>query len=101
MARILANKRIFIVEDNLRNRTIAQTFLEDEGAKTAFERWGKNTVDAALAFCPIDVVLMDLMFPGDVSGYDIFEEFKKHPQLVSIPVLLVTASDPVLEMPKA
>ena len=38
---LLVNKRIFIVEDNLANRTIMQLLLEKHGAQVSFEVAGK------------------------------------------------------------
>jgi CheY-like chemotaxis protein len=100
MALILHKKRIFIVEDDLFNRSIMQTLLERQGAVIAFERWGADTVERLQAFSPVDIILMDLMFPNDVTGYDIFDKVRAHTEFDHIPIVAVSASDPSSEIPK-
>jgi len=41
------------------------------------------------------------MLRDNVSGYDIFDELKRTPELASIPIVAVSASDPTIEIPKA
>lgn len=97
---LLQNKRIFIVEDNLANRAIEQILLEQEGARTAFERWGTHTIEKLRQFAPVDIILLDLMFPNDVTGYDIFDEIRKYEEFRHIPIVAVSASDPASAIPK-
>lgn len=100
---LLKNKRIFYVEDDVKNRAIAQMMLEREGALLSFERWGRT--DEALAhleeFLPIDLILLDLMFPRGVSGYDVYLAMQQVATLKAIPVVAVSASDPSIEIPRA
>ena len=56
---ILEDRRIFIIEDNLENRSIAQMLLEAEGATIAFDRWGKDFINKMRKFAPIDIILLD------------------------------------------
>jgi CheY-like chemotaxis protein len=97
----LQNKRIFIVEDNLANRAIEQMILERHGAKTAIERYGTDTIEKLKAFAPIDVIVMDLMLPEGVSGFDVADSIRQMPQFSHIPIVAVSASDPAEAMPKA
>jgi two-component system, cell cycle response regulator DivK len=97
---LLKNKRIFIVEDNLENRAIAQIMLEYEGAKTAIDRWGVDTVARLRAFAPVDLILLDLMFPYEVSGYDVFDQIRAEDDLKAIPIVAVSAADPSQAIPK-
>lgn len=99
---LLLNKRIFYVEDNVQNRAIVQLILEREGAKVHFERWGGEDAFVRLkAFMPVDLILLDLMFPKNVSGYDIFDQLRADPDFAHIPVIAVSAADPGAEIPKA
>jgi CheY-like chemotaxis protein len=99
---VLKSKRIFYIEDDLKNRAIAQTILERAGATVGFERWGRDDGIARLeGFKPIDVILLDLMFPGGVTGYMIFDVINAHPDFAAVPVIAVSASDPTVEIPKA
>lgn len=96
----LQNKRIFLIEDNLENRAIMQILLEQNGATTSFERWGTNTVKRLRAFVPVDIILLDLMFPRGVTGYDIFDSIREHSEFDNIPIVAVSASDPSTAIPK-
>ncbi len=98
---ILNQKKIFIVEDDLINRAIIQLLLEKHGAKTAIERWGVDTLKRIHAFMPVDIILLDLMLPHNVSGFDIFDQIKADPNLSHIPVVAVSAMDPAIAIPEA
>jgi CheY-like chemotaxis protein len=69
---ILDNKRIFYVEDDVKNRIIVQTMLEHAGAVVGFARWGGDNVIAKLCNFQPDIILLDLSMPFGVSGYDVF-----------------------------
>lgn len=98
---ILANKRIFLVEDNLANRAIEQLLLERHGALTAFERYGTETLERLTAFAPVDIIVMDLMLPEGVSGFDVTDQIRTLPQFRTVPVVAVSAADPAEVMPIA
>lgn len=99
---ILDKKRIFYFEDDPRNRAIAQMILEHSGAVFGFDRWGSaNGIMRLLGFAPIDMILLDLMYPNNVTGYDILRMIKAEPALAGIPVVAVSAADPASEIPKA
>lgn len=98
----LRNKRIFYIEDDLNNRAIVQTILEQIGIGFEFERWGNipQVLQKINLFQP-DLILLDLMFPKNVSGYDIFDALKNNALTQHIPIVAVSASDPSIEIPKA
>lgn len=98
---LLKDKRIFIVEDNLANRAIEQMILERSGAATAIERYGKDTVEKLKQFAPVDIIVMDLMLPDGVSGFDVTDEIRQHDEFKDVPVVAVSASDPAESMPIA
>jgi CheY-like chemotaxis protein len=98
----LLNKRIFYIEDDVKNRAVVKTILEVSGAILASESWGRiEMVRARLeSFLPVDLILLDLMFPKNVSGYDIFDVIHGDPAFKNIPIVAVSASDPAIEIPK-
>jgi CheY-like chemotaxis protein len=98
---LLDNKRIAVIEDDITNMAIISTLLKRHGAAVFQDPWNTDTVERLRAVLPIDVILLDLMLRRGVSGFDIFDKIKAAPDLVHIPVVLVTASDPALEMNKA
>jgi CheY-like chemotaxis protein len=98
---LLKDKRIFIIEDNVNNFAIMATILQQHGAQTGFERWGDDTIKRLQAFAPVDLILLDLMFPRGISGYQIFDQIHGIPAFANVPIVAVTAADPAIEMPKA
>lgn len=91
---LLKDKRIFIVEDNLENRIVFEVLLAEQGAVIAYERWGIATIERLQAFAPVDLILMDLMFPKGVTGYDIYQAIRAMPDLATVPIVAVSAVDP-------
>ena len=98
---ILSGKRILIVEDNLSNKAIAQTILERAGAHVVTDRWGVETVERLRRCLPIDLILLDLMLPEQVSGFDVFKRIHQEPGLTQIPVVAVSAADANTAIPEA
>jgi CheY-like chemotaxis protein len=99
----LSGRRIFYIEDDLKNRAIVQMIVEASGGQFAFERWGNpSEVVARLhQFAPLDLILLDLMFPRGITGYTIFEAIRRDAAFNHVPIVAVSASDPGLEIPKA
>ena len=95
----LEGKRIFIVEDNFANRAIEQLLLEQAGAKIVYERWGTETVKRLRQFMPVDIILLDLMFPNGVTGYRVFNDIRAHSEFQYIPIVAVSATDPSSGIP--
>lgn len=96
----LDSKVVFIIEDNVGNRAIMQTLLEQAGAKVYFERWGVDSVEQIKKVMPVDIILLDLMFPRGVTGYDVFDAIRADTQFQEIPIVAVSASEPEISIPK-
>ncbi len=97
----VAGKRIFIVEDNAGNGTIMKILLQAAGATVYVDRFAINTLQRIQEADKIDIILMDLMLPNGVTGYDIYDQLQLHPEFARIPVVVVSASDPAMEMNRA
>jgi two-component system cell cycle response regulator DivK len=97
----LKNKHIVLIEDNPSNLAVMTTILQMEGAKTGFERWGTTTIARLYILSPIDLILLDLMFPNGVTGWDIFKEIRANTEFANVPVVAVSAMDAALAIPKA
>jgi CheY-like chemotaxis protein len=89
----LRGKRVFVVEDNLENRIITRLALVKTGVALEFDMWGRDTPKNLAKFAPIDLIIMDLMLPGGVTGYQIFDELHQNPAYKPVPVVAVSASD--------
>jgi CheY-like chemotaxis protein len=100
MDEMLQEKRIFIVEDTSTNLAIMKTLLEGSGVKVGFDKWGLDTIPKLLAFAPVDLILLDLMFPNNVSGYDVFDKIRAVSSMTAVPIVAVSASEPGVAIPK-
>jgi CheY-like chemotaxis protein len=97
----LQDKRVFIVEDNIHNRVVFTMALKLRGAQLEFDRWGRDTLSRIKSLPGVDLIILDLMLPGTVTGYDIFEMLRKVPTYASVPIVAVSASEPSVAIPKA
>lgn len=91
----MAEKALLIVEDDDFIRDTLKDILETEGfdVHVAFDGVA-GLIEMHKMDPPPDAVLLDLMLPGSLSGWDFLVEKQKDPKLASIPVVIVTASPP-------
>ncbi len=97
---LLSNRRIFLIEDELKNLNMMQILLENHEARVSYERWGRDTISRLQNFAPVDIILLDLNFPNNVSGYDVFEAIREVPEFADVPIAAVSAMDPAEAVPK-
>jgi len=97
----LTGKRIFIVEDDVVNMAVFATVLKQSGATVVQDPWNSQTIHLILRQMPVDIILLDLMLRHGVSGYEIYDQLRLTPELAEIPVVAVSASDPVAGIQKA
>ena len=98
---LLENKTIFVVEDDASNLAIIRTILRRQKAIVPFDHWGDHTLSGMLKQSSrLDLILLDLKLPSDITGHDIFESIKKEPSLNDVPIVAVSAADPVVEIPR-
>jgi two-component system, cell cycle response regulator DivK len=98
---LLTGKRIAVVEDDVTNMAIISTLLRQNGATVIQDPWNTGTVERLRQLLPIDLILLDLMLRHGISGYDIFDKLRATPEFENVPVVVVSASDPALEMNRA
>jgi len=83
-------KRVLMVEDDVHLGTTVASVLEMNKLNVLYLKGSTYVTDALSKFNP-DIVLMDVMLPGDQTGFEIIEEIRQHDNLV--PVLFITALD--------
>ena len=99
---LLKGKHIFLIEDDPVNFAVLQTILKAQGAFVLHDHWGDTTLYNMVNYpYELDMIIIDLMLPGDVTGYDIFDAIKNEPKLKDIITVIVSASDPDIEIPQA
>jgi CheY-like chemotaxis protein len=52
------------------------------------------------AFAPVDVILLDLMFPDEITGYGVFDAIRANDEFSDVPIIAVSATDPVTAVPR-
>jgi two-component system, cell cycle response regulator DivK len=97
---LLKGKCIVIVEDNLQNRVVFTMALRLHGAAIEFDRWGEDTLLRLSSFHQVDLIILDLMLPGAVTGYDLFTTIRHLPKYAAVPIIAVSASEPSAAMAK-
>ena len=81
-------KTILIVEDDTAMQKIYQTTL----SKAGYQTLQALTTDegAAQAQKHPNLILLDIMLPGNKNGFDLLEALKKDEKLKNIPVIILT-----------
>src|SRR5919204_5530468 len=82
---------MLVVDDDLLNRTLLATSLEEQGYTVETADDGQSALEL-LHKRPFDVVLLDLLMPG-MDGYQVLEQMKVTPNLRHIPVIVISALD--------
>jgi signal transduction histidine kinase len=80
---------VLVVEDDPINRII----LTKSVTKAGYTCFSVENGEQALAFLnqqQIDIILLDLVMPGQLDGYGVLRELKKHPLWSYIPVIVVS-----------
>ena len=80
---------VLIVDDNEKNRKLAQVVLTAAGFHTLEAATGAEAVTLAMEHVP-DVVLMDLQLP-DMNGSDALRELERNEPTARIPVVAMSA----------
>lgn len=83
--------RVLIVDDEPDIRTMLQRRLESNGFSVLCAADGDQAMKA-VASLPPDLILLDIMMPG-FSGFELKRKLNRDPELLSIPVIFLTAKD--------
>jgi len=85
-------KQILIVEDENDLSSVCKQKLEREG----FEVTVNSTADDAIRYLEQvipDLIILDIILPGKLDGFDFFRAIKNNPKTASIPVVILTNLD--------
>jgi len=80
------NANLLVVDDDPELRELTQAYLEQQGFVVACVESGE-AMDAYLARHDVDLLILDLMLPGE-HGLSIAQRLKKHS---SLPIIIVSA----------
>jgi len=88
--KILASKKVLIVDDDMRNIFALATVLEEHAMETISADNGRDAIRLLQTEPDIDVVLMDIMMP-ELDGMETIREIRRDPKLRNLPIVAVTA----------
>jgi CheY-like chemotaxis protein len=88
--RILANKKVLFVDDDMRNIFALATVLEEHAMQTLSADNGRDAIRTLRTEEGIDIVLMDIMMP-EMDGMETIRQIRRDPKLKNVPIVAVTA----------
>jgi CheY-like chemotaxis protein len=87
---ILTNKRVLVVDDDVRNIFAMTSLLERHQMNVLSADNGRSAIEILEKTPGIDVVLMDIMMPG-MDGHDTMRAIRKLKKFRSLPIIALTA----------
>jgi signal transduction histidine kinase/HAMP domain-containing protein/DNA-binding response OmpR family regulator len=86
----LADRKVLIVDDDMRNIFALATVLDEQGMIVISADNGREAIQHVLQDPSIDVVLMDIMMP-EMDGIATIQQIRKIPERQELPIIAVTA----------
>lgn len=84
---------ILVVDDDATSRIWARVWLQKGGFSVREAATAQEAL-AAMASCPPDLILLDVMLP-DMDGFELTRRVRSDPNLATVPIVLLTVlSDP-------
>ncbi|BAZ02599.1 multi-sensor hybrid histidine kinase [Tolypothrix tenuis PCC 7101] len=87
---ILANKKILIIDDDVRNIFALTSLLEGYQMQVLFAENGRDGIATLQANSNIDIVLMDIMMP-EMDGYQTTRAIRQLEEFRTLPIIALTA----------
>ncbi|MDF1655322.1 MAG: response regulator [Coxiellaceae bacterium] len=87
---LLANRRVLLVDDDVRNVFALSSTLEDYGLDIIVASNGKVALDKLSEEDNIELVIMDIMMPV-MDGYEAMQKIRQQNKYVDLPIIALTA----------
>ena len=84
--------KILVCEDQDSIRRMIEALVQARGYEVTAVASGAKALDVALT-SPPDVVLLDLMLPGQYDGFEVCRKLRADPTTRAIPVVIISALD--------
>jgi two-component system, sensor histidine kinase and response regulator len=81
---------VLIVDDVQENVSVLYRFLSDEGFKTLVAKNGEQVLKL-LKFARPDIILLDVMMPPGIDGFEVCKILKSQEETQQIPIIFMTA----------
>ena len=85
-------KKVLFIEDDTTILTVCRDALEKKGIRVLGVGTGKEGLVKTTEEQP-DLIVLDIMLPGGISGFDVLEQLKVNPVTQAIPVIVLTNLD--------
>jgi DNA-binding response OmpR family regulator len=82
-------EKILIVEDDMFLLNIYETIFSKEGFDVKTAMTGEEGFRLAVEFAP-DVMLLDIMLPGQMNGLAVLKKLKENKKANKIPVIIIS-----------
>ncbi|MEE8526690.1 MAG: fused response regulator/phosphatase [Thermoanaerobaculia bacterium] len=82
--------RILLVDDNATNLNVLRETLQGRGYELRMAKSGEQALKIADKIGP-DLVLLDIMMPPGIDGYETLERLQAEPQTAETPVIFLSA----------
>ncbi len=92
--------RILVVEDQDSIRRMIEALVQARGYQVTAVSNGTKAIDVAVTACP-DLVLLDLMLPGQFDGFEVCRRLRRDPSTKDVPVVIISALDDAESRAKA
>jgi CheY-like chemotaxis protein len=87
---ILANKKVLVVDDDVRNLFALTTAFDRYAIQTITAESGQEAMTILEENHDIDIVLMDIMMP-EMDGYETTQKIRREHKNKTLPIIAVTA----------
>ncbi len=87
---VLRNRKVLLVDDDVRNIYSLYRFLEKEGMKIIVANDGKEAIEKLEQEQHVDIILMDIMMP-EMDGIEAIKRIKKMHGFENVPIIAITA----------
>ncbi len=87
---VLKNKKVLIVDDDIRNIYSLTNALEEEGMHCLTAENGKDALQLLKENPTVEIILMDIMMP-EMDGYEATREIRSIGKFTKLPIIALTA----------
>ena len=88
--KLLAGRKVLIVDDDMRNIFALTAVLEEHDMVVVSDDNGRDAIQTLQDDPGVEIVLMDIMMP-EMDGMETMREIRKIPRLKNLPIVAVTA----------
>lgn len=93
-------KSILVVDDQPTIRQLLKVSLSGPDREILLAESGEQALDIAKVKTP-DLIIMDIMMPGGMDGFEAVRQIRNDPSIKDCPVLILTAKDQQSERGRA